>query len=205
MLKRLMLVGLLTVLAVGLAAAADETKKGPAPAAPSAKGKGKKVVVQIETSLGNIKAELYPDKAPKTVANFEEYMKAGFYDGTIFHRVVPGFVIQGGGFTKDMTQKKPNAPIPLESQNGLKNQRGTLAMARTSDPNSATSQFFINLKDNGMLDYPNPDKNGYAVFGKVVDGMDVVDKIAAVETTTVDMYQNVPSTPVEIKSVKILP
>jgi peptidyl-prolyl cis-trans isomerase A (cyclophilin A) len=204
MFKRMLLAGFMSVAIIGLALA-QEAKKPEAASTSGTKGKGKKVVVLIETSLGNIKAELYPDKAPKTVANFEEYMKAGFFDGTIFHRIVPGFVIQGGGFTKDMMQKKTNPPIPLESQNGLKNTRGTLAMARTQDPNSATSQFFINLKDNQMLDYPNPDKFGYAVFGKVVEGLDVVDKIAGVATATVDQFQNVPVDPIIIKSVKLLP
>jgi cyclophilin family peptidyl-prolyl cis-trans isomerase len=196
---------------VGIAAA-DDTQPStpaqtpaPAPAPAPTKGKGK-IVVLIETSLGNMKAELYADKAPKTVENFEAYAKAKFYDGTIFHRVIPGFVIQGGGFAKDLSQKKTNDPIPLESQNGLKNARGTLAMARTADPNSATSQFFVNLKDNTMLDYPKPDGNGYAVFGMVTSGMDVVDKIAAVQTTTAENgMENVPVDPVIIKSIKILP
>jgi cyclophilin family peptidyl-prolyl cis-trans isomerase len=165
-------------------------------------------VVLIETSMGNIKMELYPEKAPKSAENFLKYTKDGFFKDTIFHRVMPGFVIQGGGFTKDMSQKTPTyAPILLESQNGLKNSRGTVAMARTSQPNSATCQFYINLKDNLSLDY-NPavqGANGYAVFGKVIEGLDVVDKIAAVATATSGNYQNVPVEPVLIKGAKQLP
>jgi len=206
MFKRMILAGLLAVGLAGLAGAQETKPAAPesaAPAAPKVKGK---VVVQIETSMGNIKAELYPDKAPKTVENFLAYVKAGFYEGTIFHRVIPGFVIQGGGFTKNMVQKKTNAPITLESQNGMKNARGTFAMARTNDPNSATSQFFINLKDNAMLDYPKPDGNGYAVFGKVTTGLDIVDKIAGVKTTTLESgMADVPVEAVIIKAVKVLP
>lgn len=125
-------------------------------------------VVQFKTTQGDIRVELYPEKAPKTVANFLDYVKAGQYNGTIFHRVIPGFMIQGGGYKANFDEKPTRAPIPLESRNGLKNLTGTIAMARTSDPNSATAQFFINTVDNSNLDYPNPDGNGYAVFGKVV-------------------------------------
>jgi peptidyl-prolyl cis-trans isomerase A (cyclophilin A) len=160
--------------------------------------------VLLATSLGDITLQLDPDKAPKTVANFLDYVKSGHYDGTVFHRVMDGFMIQGGGFTPEMTQKPTKAPIPLESKNGLKNQRGTIAMARTSDPNSATSQFFINVVDNDRLDYPNPDGNGYAVFGKVVAGMDVVDKIRKVETGSKGGHQNVPTSPVVIRSAKLV-
>jgi cyclophilin family peptidyl-prolyl cis-trans isomerase len=158
----------------------------------------------VKTSAGDIKIELDADKAPKTVANFEEYVKGGHYDGTIFHRVIDGFMIQGGGFTADMKQKPTKAPIPIESDNGLKNKRGTLAMARTADPNSATAQFFINVKDNDFLDFrgKNTRDYGYTVFGKVVDGMDVVDKIKAVKTTAKGMYQDVPVETVEIISIK---
>ncbi len=160
--------------------------------------------VAFETSLGRIVVELAPKEAPKTVDNFLGYVKAGHYDGTVFHRVIPTFMIQGGGFSADMKERPTRAPIALESQNGLKNDRGTLAMARRGDPNSATAQFFINVVDNPRLDYPNPDGNGYAVFGKVVEGMDVVDKIRDVPTETRGPYQNVPVTPVTIKSARIV-
>lgn len=161
-------------------------------------------VVQFKTSDGDFKVELYPDKAPKTVANFLSYVKSGFYNGTIFHRVINGFMIQGGGYTADFKEKPTQAPIPLESRNGLKNLRGTLAMARTSDPNSATAQFFVNVVDNSNLDYPQPDGNGYAVFGKVIAGMDTIDRIKAVATTTRGPYANVPVTPVVIESATVV-
>ena len=158
------------------------------------------VKVTIKTSMGDIDAELYPDKAPKTVENFLAYADSKFFDGTIFHRVISGFMVQGGGMTPDLNQKPTKAPIPIESNNGLKNLRGTLAMARTNDPNSATSQFFINHKDNAFLD-PSPQGPGYAVFGKVTSGMDVVDKIAAVKTGSRGFNQDVPVETVEIKSI----
>ena len=160
--------------------------------------------VELVTSLGTIEVQLDPQRAPKTVANFLQYVKSGFYGGTIFHRVIPGFMIQGGGFTPDMQQKPTQPPIPLESQNGLKNLRGTIAMARTANPNSATSQFFINLVDNPALDYPQPDGHGYAVFGQVIKGMDVVDRIAKVPTQDAGPYQNGPVTPVVIKQAILL-
>jgi len=161
--------------------------------------------VLLATSAGDIVLQLDAEKAPKSVANFLEYVKSGHYDGTVFHRVMDGFMIQGGGFTPDMAQKPTRAPIPLESRNGLKNERGTVAMARTSVPDSATSQFFINVVDNSSkLDYPKPDGNGYAVFGKVVAGMDVVDRIRAVETGSVGGHQNVPVKPVLIRSATIV-
>jgi len=162
-------------------------------------------MVLISTSLGDIKVELYPDKAPETVKNFLQYVDAGYYDNTIFHRVIPGFMIQGGGLTADMQDKRQGqrAPIKNESSNGLTNDAGTLAMARTSVPDSATSQFFINVKSNDFL---NKDKAqdgvGYAVFGKVVDGMDVVRKIEQVKTTSKGPHQNVPVDAVVIKSTK---
>jgi peptidyl-prolyl cis-trans isomerase A (cyclophilin A) len=160
--------------------------------------------VRMDTSLGEIVVELDAAKAPKTVANFVEYVTAGHYDGTVFHRVIPNFMIQGGGMNAEMQEKPKRAPIPLESKNGLVNARGSLAMARTSNPNSATAQFFINLKDNAFLDAANsPDGNGYAVFGKVVSGMDVVDKIAAVPTANKGMFQNVPATPVIIRKASL--
>ena len=137
----------------------------------------------IETNQGTIRIELFEDKAPKTTKNFIDLAEKGFYDGVVFHRVIDGFMIQGGGMTADGKPKPTRAPIPLEARNGLSNQRGTIAMARTSVPNSATSQFFINVVDNsGKLDAPRPDGHGYAVFGKVVSGMDVVDKIRVVPT-----------------------
>ena len=159
----------------------------------------------METSMGTITLELDDEKAPETVKNFIRYAKEGHYDGTIFHRVIDGFMIQGGGFTKDMNQKKTHDPIRNEAVNGLKNLRGTIAMARTMVVDSATSQFFINLVDNGFLDFsaPTPQGFGYAVFGKVTDGMDVVDKIAKVETGNRGFHQNVPVEPVVIKKVSV--
>ena len=164
-------------------------------------------VVKMETSMGDIELFLDEKAAPKTVANFVQYANKGFYNGTIFHRVIPNFMIQGGGFTPDMTQKATNAPIPNEAENGLKNQVGTIAMARTNDPNSATSQFFINVANNDFLNFkaPTPQHYGYAVFGKVSKGMEVVNKIVAVPTGNHGMHQNVPQQPVVIKSVKVVP
>jgi cyclophilin family peptidyl-prolyl cis-trans isomerase len=148
-------------------------------------------MIHFETTLGNFTVELHEKEAPVTVANFLKYIDEGFFDGTTFHRIVPGFVIQGGGFTEDMSQKRTHPPIKNEADNGLKNARGTLSMARTNDVNSATSQFFVNLKDNDFLD--NSRGNfGYAVFGRVTEGMDVVDKIAAVKTGRVHGHQDVP-------------
>jgi cyclophilin family peptidyl-prolyl cis-trans isomerase len=160
--------------------------------------------VELKTSAGTIRVELFAAKAPKSVENFLQYVKDGHYNGTIFHRVIPGFMVQGGGMTKDMAQKKTRAPIPIESKNGLKNEVGTLAMARTSDPNSATSQFFINVNNNGFLDYPGQDGHGYTVFGKVVSGMDVVNKIVAMPTGNQGMHQNVPRTPILIESASVV-
>ena len=160
--------------------------------------------VRLATSQGDIVVELDAAKAPKSVDNFLQYVKAGHYDGTIFHRVIDNFMIQGGGMKADMSEKATRAPIPLESRNGLTNVRGTLAMARTMDPNSATAQFFINLKDNAFLDQANSrDGNGYAVFGKVVAGMDVIDKIRSVPVADKGGHQNVPATPVTIKKATV--
>ena len=158
----------------------------------------------IETSLGSITLELDEKAAPVTVGNFLEYVDSGFYDGTIFHRVIDGFMIQGGGFTKDMVQKQTRSPIKNEANNGLKNDRGTIAMARTSVVDSATCQFFINHRDNDFLNFRSTDARGfgYAVFGKVTDGMDVVDKIASVATTTKNYMQDVPVQPVVIISIR---
>ncbi|MBI5924197.1 MAG: peptidyl-prolyl cis-trans isomerase [Aquabacterium sp.] len=160
--------------------------------------------VKIATNMGDIVVQLDAAKAPKTVDNFVQYVKAGHYNGTIFHRVIVGFMIQGGGMTPDMKEKPTRPPIPLESRNGLSNVRGTVAMARTSIPDSATSQFFINVVDNNFLDATrSPDGNGYAVFGKVVSGMDVVDKIRKVETTQKGPHGDVPAQAVIIKSATI--
>lgn len=195
------IVGLVSVLYVaqaGLALAAD------APAKPAA---GKNPQVLVKTTLGDITVELYPDKAPVTVKNFLEYVESKQYDGTIFHRVIPAFMIQGGGMTADMQQKATKAPIKNEAGNGLKNTPGTIAMARTNVPDSATAQFFINTKDNVVLDHRDetPAGYGYTVFGKVVAGMDVVKKIEGVSTTTKAPHQNVPVTPVVIESIRVVP
>jgi cyclophilin family peptidyl-prolyl cis-trans isomerase len=173
--------------------------------------------VELDTTLGRIRLELYPEAAPRTVANFLEYVKSGFYDGTQFHRVINGFMIQGGGFTADFTQKPTRAPVPIESEQskkaGLSNVPGTIAMARTSNPNSATAQFFINVANNERLDFRSADVAGYGytVFGKVIDGMDVVNRIASVAKggrkvppgTPMDPA-DVPSEPVLIKSARIV-
>ncbi len=155
-------------------------------------------MVEIKTSLGTMVAELDPKKAPESVKNFLQYVDDNYYDGTIFHRVIKDFMIQGGGFTINMTRKPTRESVQNEAKNGLKNKRGTLAMARTSDPHSATGQFFINHRDNAFLDYPGQDGWGYAVFGKLVSGEDVLDKIAAVKTASGD----VPDQPVMIQSVR---
>ncbi|MDR2013506.1 MAG: peptidyl-prolyl cis-trans isomerase [Rhodanobacter sp.] len=161
--------------------------------------------VLLKTSLGDITLELYPDKAPKSVDNFLGYVNGGFYDGTIFHRVIGSFMIQGGGFTKDLRQKPTKAPIVIESKNGLSNARGTLAMARTSDPNSATAQFFINTVDNPRLDYVSDTNPGYCVFGKVITGMDTVDKISKSETGPQGPFRSdVPVTPVVIETASAI-
>ena len=162
--------------------------------------------VEMKTTLGDMVIELDAEAAPVTVKNFLEYVNDGFYEGTVFHRVIKGFMIQGGGMDKKLNPKPNNDPIVNEASNGLKNDRGTLAMARTSDPDSATSQFFINHKDNDFLNFtgPTPDRIGYAVFGKVTDGMDVVDAIAAVKTTRKGYYDDVPAEAIEILSVKVM-
>lgn len=160
--------------------------------------------VKLATTAGDIVLELDPAKAPKTVANFLQYVKDKHYDGTIFHRVIDGFMIQGGGYTADMKEKATRAPIPLEADNGLKNDAYTIAMARTGDPNSATSQFFINVKNNDMLNAPKPDGHGYAVFGKVVSGQAVVDKIRTVSTGRKGGMQDVPQQPVVIQSATLV-
>lgn len=160
--------------------------------------------VRLATSEGDIVLELERDKAPRTVENFLTYVKAGHYDGTVFHRVIPTFMVQGGGMKPDMSEKKTLSPIALESRSGLSNMRGTVAMARTGDPNSATAQFFINVVNNDFLDQPRArDGHGYAVFGKVVQGMDVVDKIRLVPTQTTGPHQNVPVKPVLIRKASL--
>ncbi|MCF8149789.1 MAG: peptidyl-prolyl cis-trans isomerase [Burkholderiaceae bacterium] len=163
--------------------------------------------VEMKTSQGTLIIELYQDKAPKTVENFLQYTKDGFFNGTIFHRVIPGFMIQGGGFTSEMKEKPARAPIQNEAKNGLKNELGTLAMARTNDPHSAAAQFFINLNNNAFLDHTAPSDRGwgYAVFGKVVQSFDIVEKIAKIPTGRSGPFQDVPTTPILIESVKLLP
>ncbi|GAA4410441.1 peptidylprolyl isomerase [Quisquiliibacterium transsilvanicum] len=168
--------------------------------------------VLIKTSMGEIVVELYPDKAPKSVENFLQYVRDGHYNGTVFHRVIGNFMIQGGGFTPDFYkpgtpdfgQKKTRAPIPLESKNGLRNDAGWLAMARTSAPDSATAQFFINTVDNANLNHPQPDGHGYAVFGKVIKGMEAVNAIKAVKTGRMGPFGDVPAEPVTIESVSVV-
>ena len=166
---------------------------------------GGKVMVEMHTSKGIITLELDAEKAPVTVANFIEYVNSGHFDGTIFHRVIPGFVIQGGGLESGMKEKPTQAPIENEADNGLKNVTGSICMARTNDPHSATSQFFINLKDNQFLDHSgkNPQGWGYAVFGQVTDGMDVVEAIAAVQTGNAGFHQDVPVEDIVVEKVTI--
>jgi cyclophilin family peptidyl-prolyl cis-trans isomerase len=186
--------GLLLILLplIGLAAVAGAAEDNPR--------------VLLKTSLGEVVVELYSDKAPASVQNFLAYANEGFYQGTVFHRVIPGFMIQGGGMTATMQQKPPKAPIKNEAGNGLRNERGTLAMARTGDPHSATAQFFINVADNAFLNHRDTTSQGYgyAVFGKVVKGMEVVDKIVAVPTTNMGPHQNVPKEPVVIETAEVL-
>ncbi len=160
--------------------------------------------VKVQTSQGDFVLELQPDKAPKTVDNFLRYVADKHYDGTVFHRVIDGFMVQGGGFTANMTQKPTRSPIALEASNGLKNDRGTIAMARTGNPNSATSQFFINVANNDGLNAPQPDGYGYAVFGKVVTGMETIDKIRTVAVGNQGGFQNVPLTPVIINAINLV-
>ena len=162
--------------------------------------------VEFQTNQGNFTVELYSEKAPKTVANFLQYVKDGYYENTIFHRVINHFMIQGGGFERDLSEKNTRAAVVNEAGNGLLNQTGTIAMARTADPDSATAQFFVNLFDNQFLDYtgPDPDQIGYCVFGKVTSGMDVIQKIGVTQTNTVGRYSDVPVKPIIIKSAKLL-
>jgi len=190
---------LVCALAISAAAAAQPASKAASPAAANPR-------VLLDTSKGKIVIELFADKAPKSTKNFLDYVNAGHYNGTIFHRVIPGFMVQGGGFTPEMTEKPTRPPIQNEADNRVLNQRGTLAMARTPDPNSASSQFFINVANNGFLNFRSktPEGWGYAVFGKVVEGMDVVDAIVAVKTTTKGPYENVPVEPVVVRKATVV-
>jgi peptidyl-prolyl cis-trans isomerase A (cyclophilin A) len=178
------------------AQAPSQTAPAPVPA--------KNPQVLMKTSMGEITIELYPDRAPASVGNFLQYVKANHYNGLIFHRVMRNFMIQAGGYTRDMKQRPTRKAIELESQNGLRNDTGWVAMARTQDPNSATSQFFINTVDNPSLNYPAPDGFGYAVFGKVVKGMDVVNKIREAATIGIGQFQNVPHDPITIDSIAVI-
>ena len=195
------------VAALGVALAAGCSKPQPVvtavPAEPPPAPKEETVSAIIKTSMGEIEVELFADRAPETVKNFLAYVDAGHFNGTIFHRVIDGFMIQGGGFTRDMRQKPTQAPVRNEAANRVPNQRGTLAMARTGDPHSASAQFFINVADNAFLNHsaPTPQGWGYCVFGRVTRGMEVVDRIKAVPTTTVGPFENVPAEPVEILSI----
>ncbi|MGE5700206.1 MAG: peptidylprolyl isomerase [Deltaproteobacteria bacterium] len=192
--RKLFVVAAVLILSSGVSLAADAAKKGGKP------------VVLLETSMGDIKIELYPDKAPITVKNFLAYVNEGHYDGLVFHRVIRNFMVQGGGFTPDMKEKRPGRqPIKNEAGNGLRNDRGTVAMARTGVVDSATAQFFINVVNNDFLNHKNetPQGFGYAVFGKVTEGMDVVDKIRNVPTGNVKMFQDVPKEPVTIRKASV--
>lgn len=200
------------VASIALAVPASAQEKSATPmvpaktANPTVPVKTANPIVLVKTNMGSFKIELFAKEAPITVANFLNYVDKKFYDGTTFHRVIPGFVIQGGGFDKNMSQKTTLPAIKNEALNGLKNLKGTLSMARTSEINSATSQFFVNLVDNAALDHVSDAKYGYAVFGKVVEGFDVVEKIAAVKTTTKGPFQDVPETPVIVESAtRVLP
>jgi cyclophilin family peptidyl-prolyl cis-trans isomerase len=211
MLKRLFLLPTLLLAGAAVAqapATAPAAQPAAAPAATEA-APAPAPRVLMRTSLGDITIELAPDKAPKTVENFLAYVQAKFYDGTVFHRVIDNFMVQGGGFTADLKQKPTRAPVQNEADNGLSNLRGTVAMARTNDPNSATAQFFINVVDNNRLDHVSKENGftwGYAVFGKVVSGMDVVDQIKATPTGPGGPFpRDVPVTPVVIQSVEVLP
>ena len=184
---------------------AEKNTKTPK-AAKTKKAENSNVSILMKTNIGDIELELYPDKAPITVENFVSYINDKFFDGLIFHRVIDGFMIQGGGFDDRLSQKQTKSPIKIESDNGLKNDRGTIAMARTNDPNSATSQFFINLVDNNFLNFRSPDVSGYgyAVFGKVTKGMDVVDKIGTVPTGSFGYMQDVPKYLIQIETITLI-
>ncbi len=202
---RTCLIAAALICASSLHLVAEEQPAVPAPPQPATKEPSVTTRIIIDTSMGQMTAELDADKAPITVSNFLGYVDAKFYDGTIFHRVMKGFMIQGGGFTPDMRQKATQPMIKNEAVNGLKNDRGTLSMARTGNPDSATSQFFINHVDNKGLNRPNPDGHGYAVFGKVTEGLDVLDAIAAVPTGQSGPHGNVPQKAVMINSIRRAP
>jgi cyclophilin family peptidyl-prolyl cis-trans isomerase len=209
MIKKTLLTPLAAIfMSMTCAVMAQETKPEPKPEEPKTEATTQPVkgIVKaiIETSKGNIELELDAEKAPLSVQNFVNYVNKGHYDGTIFHRVIPGFMIQGGGFTPDMQQKPTDKPIQCESKNGLKNTKGAIAMARTNDPHSATTQFFINVKDNASLDYPSFDGWGYAVFGKVTKGIEVTDAIVSVPTTRKGPHSDVPAEPITITKVSIV-
>ncbi len=201
MISKSWLSGLLTMVVVLACGCADQTTTTEIADTPA---KVERSIVKLQTTAGDIVIALNAEAAPVTVKNFLDYTQAGFYNGTIFHRVMHGFMIQGGGFTADMTKKETRDPIVNEAANGLKNARGTIAMARSNNPNSATCQFFINHVDNPPLDYVANSSAGYAVFGKVTEGMSVVDTIARVDTTTRDGMANVPVEPIVIKSATIV-
>ena len=196
----------LLAVSVSACAAQKEPKAETAPAAQPTATTSSMPRVTLSTNMGDIVVELNPAKAPLSSANFIEYVQSGQYNGTIFHRVIDNFMIQGGGFDQNMQQKPTRAPIQNEANNGLKNSRGTIAMARTGDPHSASSQFFINVKDNAFLDHtsPTPQRWGYTVFGQVVEGMDVVDKIKVVQTSNMGGHQNVPTQPIVINQAVLL-
>jgi cyclophilin family peptidyl-prolyl cis-trans isomerase len=201
LLNRRVFLSALSAVAVGMAMATASAADTPNTAA-SAAALPK---VDLKTNMGDIVLELYPEKAPKTVDNFLKYVKEGHYKGTIFHRVIDGFMIQGGGYDKQLQERPTHAPVENEGKNGLKNANYTIAMARTGDPHSATAQFFINVNDNENLDYPAPDGWGYCVFGKVIRGMDVVDKIKKLKTTErSDMFANLPEKQVVIESATLI-
>jgi cyclophilin family peptidyl-prolyl cis-trans isomerase len=200
------LASLVCLLAFSAPASPQAPKKAPSPAPKAQAAPAANPRVLLDTTKGKIVLELYPAKAPKTVKNFLDYVKAGFYNGVIFHRVIPGFMVQGGGFTPDMTEKPTRPPIQNEAKNGLSNERGTIAMARTADPHSASAQFFINVANNGAgLDSGKAaDGWGYTVFGKVVEGMEVADAIVAVPTTRKGPYADVPVEPIVIRKASVV-
>lgn len=204
--RKLWIAGTLVMAVIMLAAAWSLFDRGQAPSKGKIDSQGGKIMVKLETSKGDILLSLDSEKAPETTANFVQYVREGHYDGTIFHRVIDGFMIQGGGFDKDMNQKETRAPIKNEASNGLKNEAYTIAMARTSDPDSATAQFFINVKANDFLNFTSrsPQGWGYAVFGKVAEGQDVVDAIKSVKTGNRGFHQDVPTENVVILKATVI-
>lgn len=209
MIKRLLAAFMLTPALAFAQGSAPAAPKAAAEAKPAAKVEAAPAAspkVLLKTSMGDITIELAADKAPKSTENFLAYVNSGFYDGTVFHRVIDNFMVQGGGFTKELQQKPTRAAIVNESKNGLGNVRGSIAMARTADPNSATAQFFVNVVDNPQLDYASDAQPGYCVFGKVIAGLDVIDKIKAVPTGPQNQFRSdVPTTPIVIEKASVLP